>query len=129
MKVLAKQHVDDIIAAASAKEKAPETPTVVLPGRPVEAAAAPPSTPGPAVTVASSAPAPAPTTVPPAGPVPKPDPVATKTASSAAEYHAQGRKLIQDEKFAQAIVPLSEAVALDPNMSTALKARGYCNAR
>src|SRR5262249_2603625 len=67
--------------------------------------------------VAPSAPA-APRKPPEAAPV-----------TSAADYHAEGRRLIQDEKFAQAIVPLTEAVKLDPFLATAFNARGYCYSR
>jgi Flp pilus assembly protein TadD len=43
----------------------------------------------------------------------------------AAEYQQQGRKMIQEERFAEAIEPLSQAVKLDPFLSTAFNARGY----
>jgi len=44
---------------------------------------------------------------------------------SAAEYNQQGRKLISEEHYAEAIEPLSEALRLDPTLSTTFNARGY----
>jgi Flp pilus assembly protein TadD len=43
----------------------------------------------------------------------------------AAEYHALGRKCNQEERFADAIEPLTRAVTLDPYLSAAWNARGY----
>jgi tetratricopeptide (TPR) repeat protein len=43
----------------------------------------------------------------------------------AADYHQIGRKCIQEERFADAIEPLTEAVKLDPYLSVAFNARGY----
>jgi Flp pilus assembly protein TadD len=45
--------------------------------------------------------------------------------TTATEYQQQGRKLIQEERFAEAITPLSQAVKLDPFLATAFNARGY----
>ena len=45
--------------------------------------------------------------------------------TTAAEYQQQGRKLIQEESFAAAIEPLSQAVKLDPFLATTFNARGY----
>ena len=45
--------------------------------------------------------------------------------TTAAEYQQQGRKLIQEERFAEAIEPLSQAVKLDPFLATTFNARGY----
>ena len=49
--------------------------------------------------------------------------------STAAEYQQQGRKLIQEEHFAQAIEPLTQALKLDPSLATAFNARGYAYVR
>jgi tetratricopeptide (TPR) repeat protein len=118
LKAVAKQHVDEAIAAATAREKKPETASVVLP---------PPTTPEPT---------PAPPTPPPPVPAAEAPPPAArrapsveKTGASAAELHTQGRKLIQEEKFAQAIDPLTEALKLDPAFAIAFNARGYCYSR
>jgi tetratricopeptide (TPR) repeat protein len=54
---------------------------------------------------------------------------ATPTVSSAAEYHSRGRQLIQDEKYAESISPLTQAVKLDPFLSQAFNARGYAYSR
>ena len=40
-------------------------------------------------------------------------------------YQQQGRKLIQEEHFAEAIEPLTQAVKLDPFLATTFNARGY----
>ena len=45
--------------------------------------------------------------------------------TTAAEYQQQGRKLIQEERFAEAIEPLTQAVKLDPFLATTFNARGY----
>ena len=45
--------------------------------------------------------------------------------TTAAEYQQQGRKLIQEEQFAEAIEPLTQAVKLDPFLATTFNARGY----
>ena len=44
---------------------------------------------------------------------------------SAAEYQARGRKLIQEEKYREALDPLTQAVKLDPFLSAGFNARGY----
>jgi tetratricopeptide (TPR) repeat protein len=79
---------------------------------------------GPAATaelkVAKVAPAPP----KPAAAVP-PAPPAAKAAITVGEYQQQGRKLIQDEKFAEAIGPLTQALKLDPFVATTFNARGY----
>jgi len=49
--------------------------------------------------------------------------------TTATEYQQQGRKLIQEERFAEAIEPLSQAVKLDPFLATAFNARGYAHYR
>jgi Flp pilus assembly protein TadD len=49
--------------------------------------------------------------------------------TSAAEYHALGRKLIQEDKYAESIEPLTQAVKLDPFLSQAFNARGYAHFR
>ena len=41
---------------------------------------------------------------------------------TAADYQAEGRKFIQEEKFADAIRALSQAVKLDPYLATAFNA-------
>jgi tetratricopeptide (TPR) repeat protein len=79
---------------------------------------------------------------PPAGrvphaeaPTPKPEPSLPAApppaahVTTAAEYQQQARKLIQEERFAEAIEPLSQAVRLDPYLATAFNARGYANYR
>jgi len=108
----AQQKVDEIIEQAKAKERAPETGKVTLPG------AALPITPIPA---APETPPQAETQPPPqpAAPPPPPAPV------SAAEYQARGRKLIQEEKYREALDPLTQAVKLDPFLSAGFNARGY----
>ena len=45
--------------------------------------------------------------------------------TTAAEYQQQGRKLIQEEHFADAIAPLTQALTLDPFLATTFNARGY----
>jgi tetratricopeptide (TPR) repeat protein len=45
--------------------------------------------------------------------------------TSAADYHSWGRQLIKDEKYAESIEPLTQAVKLDPFLSQAFNARGY----
>jgi len=45
--------------------------------------------------------------------------------TTAAEYHDRGRKFIQQENYAESIEPLTQAVKLDPFLSTAFNARGY----
>jgi Flp pilus assembly protein TadD len=45
--------------------------------------------------------------------------------TTAAEYQQQGRKLIQEEHFAEAIEPLTQAVKLDPFLATNFNARGF----
>ena len=42
-----------------------------------------------------------------------------------AEFVQQGRKLIQEEHFAEAIEPLTQALKLDPFLATTFNARGY----
>ena len=54
---------------------------------------------------------------------------AQKQVMTPDDYHALGRKLIQEEKFQDAIQPLSEALKLDPRLATAFNARGYCYSR
>jgi tetratricopeptide (TPR) repeat protein len=60
---------------------------------------------------------------------PQPEPVppapAPVAVTSAAEYHDRGRKFIQQEKYPEAIEPLTQAVKLDPFLSQAFNARGY----
>jgi tetratricopeptide (TPR) repeat protein len=45
--------------------------------------------------------------------------------AGAAGYHALGRKLIQEDRFKEAIEPLTQAVKLNPFLSPAFNARGY----
>jgi len=54
---------------------------------------------------------------------------AASAAKESADYQAAGRKLIQDEKFAEAIAQLAEAIRLDPSASRAYNARGYAHLR
>ena len=56
-------------------------------------------------------------------------PPSAKPVTTAAEYQQQGRKLIQEEHFAEAIEPLSQAVKLDPFLATTFNARGYAYSR
>ena len=48
---------------------------------------------------------------------------------TADDYQQQGRKLIQDDKFADAIPLLTQAVTLNPYLATAFNARGYAHFR
>jgi Flp pilus assembly protein TadD len=48
---------------------------------------------------------------------------------SATSYHALGRELIQQEKFADAIQALSQAIQINPSMALAYNARGYARFR
>jgi tetratricopeptide (TPR) repeat protein len=132
--------VDEKIKLARARELAPETGNVALPvpadvpatpakpdPQPAVAAAAPLKTP-------ASAPAPAPAAAAPkvvkaAAPQPAAAlpllPPSAKLVTTAAEYQQQGRKQIQEEHFAEAIGPLTQAVKLDPYLATTFNARGY----
>ena len=47
--------------------------------------------------------------------------------ADAAKFHAQGRQLIAEGKFAEAIAPLTQALKLDPSMALAFNARGYAH--
>jgi len=49
--------------------------------------------------------------------------------ATAAQYHARGRKLLQEEHFQEAIEQLTEALKLDPALSLAYNARGYAYIR
>lgn len=48
---------------------------------------------------------------------------------TADDYHQEGRKLIQDDKFADAIPLLTQALTLNPYLATAFNARGYAHYR
>jgi tetratricopeptide (TPR) repeat protein len=109
----AQTHLDEKIKQAHAKELAPETVNVTLPV-PVDA----PATPVPVKAVPAAA-------APTVAKVPEPP----KPAATAAEYQQQGRKLIQEEHFAQAIEPLTQAVKLDPFLATNFNARGFAYLR
>jgi Flp pilus assembly protein TadD len=65
--------------------------------------------------------------VKPAPPVaaPQPAPPPVKPVTTAAEYQQQGRKLIQEERFSEAVGPLTQAIKLDPFLATTFNARGY----
>jgi tetratricopeptide (TPR) repeat protein len=52
-------------------------------------------------------------------------PPAKAPPASAAEYHARGRKFLQEDRLQEAIEQLTEALKLDPALSLALNARGY----
>jgi Flp pilus assembly protein TadD len=52
-------------------------------------------------------------------------PPPVKPVTTAAEYQQRGRKLIQEEHFAEAIEPLTQALKLDPFLATNFNARGY----
>src|SRR5450759_65779 len=107
----AQSHVEEKIKQARAKELAPETGNVQLPV-PVDAPATP-VTPGrqPAVAVPTSVKAPA---AAPAAAAPKVAkvlaPPPAKPVPTVAEFVQQGRKLIQEEHFAEAIEPLTPAL-------------------
>jgi tetratricopeptide (TPR) repeat protein len=45
--------------------------------------------------------------------------------AGAAELHARGRRLLAEERFAEAIQQLGQAIKLDPSLSLAYNARGY----
>jgi tetratricopeptide (TPR) repeat protein len=49
--------------------------------------------------------------------------------ASAAEYHARGRKLLQEDHFQEAIEQLTEALKLNPSFALAYNARGYAHFR
>ena len=55
----------------------------------------------------------------------EPPPPPVKQVTTAADYQQQGRKLIQEEHFAEAIEPLTQAVKLDPFLATNFNARGF----
>ena len=114
---LAKAKVDERIAKARAQEIAPETATLHLPDT---TPLAPVATDLSAVQPQPAAPQP--TVPPPAAPAPIQPAV---PAANASEFHARGRKLLQEERFAEAIQQLTEAVRLDPALALAYNARGY----
>jgi Flp pilus assembly protein TadD len=58
-----------------------------------------------------------------------PVPPAVSPVTTAADYQLQGRKMIQEERFAEAIAPLTEAAKLDPFLATTFNARGYAYLR
>jgi tetratricopeptide (TPR) repeat protein len=75
----------------------------------------------PVPTVKSAVPAellPPPPVLAPVSPPPPP-------AATAAVYHARGRKLIEQEKFAEAVEQLNLAIQIDPSMALAHNARGF----
>jgi tetratricopeptide (TPR) repeat protein len=120
LRAQAQAHVDERIKVARTKELAPETVNVTLPvpvGAPVKAQAPAPAVVAPAVAKAPAPPKPA-VTLPPARP-----------AATVAEYHQRGRKLIQEEHFAQAIEPLTQALKLDSSIAAIFNARGYAYVR
>jgi tetratricopeptide (TPR) repeat protein len=132
LRALAQSHVDERVQQARVKELAPETGSVKLPVPPD----APAPSPAPAVSATpapdkTAPPAPAATAgVAPLQPntaakPPALTPPPAKPVTTAAEYQQQGRKLIQEESFAAAIEPLSQAVNLDPFLATTFNARGY----
>jgi Tfp pilus assembly protein PilF len=49
--------------------------------------------------------------------------------AKAAELHTRGRELLTQEKFAEAIKVLSEAIKLDPELTLAYNARGFAYLR
>ena len=60
---------------------------------------------------------------------PLPQAPEAKPETKAAEYQQQGRQLIQEEHFVEAIGPLTEAVKLDPFLATTFNARGFAYMR
>lgn len=80
----------------------------------------------------STEPAPAPP--PPAKPVSQAhesrvDPVPDGEMPDAAGYHALGRQLLQSGDLAAALLVLTRAIELDPNLPQAYNARGYAHLR
>jgi tetratricopeptide (TPR) repeat protein len=119
LRTLAEQKVKEKIAADKAKETAPETKNVTLP--PVQNATESAATPVAPVEIAAA---------PPPKPVkPPPPPLETKTVLTADDYHQEGRKFIQDEKFPEAVAALSKALEMNPYLATAFNARGYAQFR
>ena len=49
--------------------------------------------------------------------------------AKAEELHTRGRELLTQEKFAEAIKVLSEAIKLDPELTLAYNARGFAYLR
>src|SRR5262249_24938820 len=45
------------------------------------------------------------------------------------DYHQQGRKLLQEDKFAEAVAVLTQALNLNPYLATSFNARGYARQR
>jgi tetratricopeptide (TPR) repeat protein len=127
--LMAKSKVDEKIKVQKAKEGTPDTESITLPTStgvvPLNAAAgsSPPVSAEP--VVASIMPAIAPFGAAPKAAKTPSAPPGRKAGNPAAEYQQQGRKLIQEEKFAEAIEPLTEAVKLDPFLATTFNARGY----
>jgi tetratricopeptide (TPR) repeat protein len=62
-------------------------------------------------------------------PVAAPSPAKPAAARNAASYHALGRELIQQEKFADAIQALTQAIQINPALPLAYNARGYAHFR
>jgi Flp pilus assembly protein TadD len=105
-----------VAVAVPVPPPAPEQPSApVVPPAPVRPP--PPAISVPKVTKVVTPPKPA-ASLPAAPPAPG-------QVTTAADYQQQGRKLIQEERFAEAIEPLSQAVKLDPFLATAFNARGY----
>jgi tetratricopeptide (TPR) repeat protein len=105
------------------------TPPSVAPAKDGPAAAPPAAAPQ---AQAAPAPAAAAAPAPPASsPAPTAPPAAPpKDAARRAEAcHAEGRRLIQQERFEEAIVQLTCAVTLNPKAALAWNARGYARMR
>jgi tetratricopeptide (TPR) repeat protein len=69
------------------------------------------------------------TPVPTAGTEQQAEEIRSLAVSDAGTFHAQGRGLIQQGQFEEAIDRLSEAIRLDPTLARAYNARGYARIR
>src|SRR5262249_15254264 len=105
----------------------PAAPVAVLhmPKPPAPAATPPPPPAGSEPQPAPAGSQPQPT---PAGSQPQPQQSEAGLAKGA-ELHTRGRELLTQEKFAEAIKVLSEAVKLDPDLTLAYNARGFAYLR
>ena len=122
--------VDQLVSRARAKEAAPETAVVVLPGAPSPLR-------NPNLTLNPSR-RPAPRRFRQSCPRQvrlghgRPGGVSGRLKlppASAAEYNARGRKLLQEDRYQEAIEQLTEALKLDPSLSLACNARGFAHFR
>jgi outer membrane protein OmpA-like peptidoglycan-associated protein len=108
----------------------PAVPTQEPPAVPVEAAAPPTPAVEPAVPPQDPPAPPVVATAPPQTPPPAPAaqaaaPEVTPNPKAAAIHQGRGRKLMQEERFEDAIQEFSEAVTLNPSLALAYNGRGY----